>query len=63
LKLTRVTPGWYESHDGRFSVLRRGLRWVVARFDGTQWVSESFRTKRDAVTEVARRLTHESTNA
>jgi hypothetical protein len=64
LKLVRVSPGWYETADGRYAVIRNAAGWKAATVtqDGVWW-SEAFRTKREAVSTVARRLTHDRTNA
>ena len=61
LKLVRVASGWYETRCGRYSVLGADSTWRVVE-NGTL-ASKAFRTKREAVASLARRLTHECTNA
>lgn len=61
LKLVRVASGWYETRCGRYSVLVANGAWKAVE-NGTL-ASEAFRTKREAVESIARRLTEERTTA
>ncbi len=61
MRLVKVSKGWYETRCGRYAVLFSASAWRVVE-NGTL-ASEVFRTKREAVASLARRLTHECTNA
>jgi hypothetical protein len=64
MKLVRVSRGWFETQDGRYAVLKSHDVWRVATLvDRGTWTSEVYRTKRDAVASVARRLTQERTDS
>ena len=66
MKLTRVVRGWYETTDGRHAILRCEIsgRWRVATVDESgDWLSQEFKTRREAARALASREIEERTGA
>lgn len=64
MRLVKVSSGWYETHDGRFAVLRSASGWSVATVPRSGvWISQRYRTKREAAAAVAERITEERTSS